>query len=73
MPDYKLKCNKCGHGFSFFGSWEKRLKEVCPKCGSEKLEQDYTATGSVGIRQIGKTKECPMSEGRGCAGCKHRH
>ena len=73
MPDYSLICKGCHEKFSFFGSWEKRKVAVCPKCGSSDIEQEYTAEGKVGLRQIKKEQGCPMSQGLGCAGCKHQH
>jgi putative FmdB family regulatory protein len=74
MPDYSLICTECEEKFSFFGTWKERQKVVCPKCGSSKIEQVFSAEGRVGLRQIHKTKEqsCPMSQGAGCAGCKFR-
>jgi putative FmdB family regulatory protein len=45
MPTYEFTCNSCGEQFTKAMSFAERAETslVCPKCGSEKIEQQFTA------------------------------
>lgn len=54
MPSYDLVCQECGHKFSVFCSISQKDKQNCPECGSEKINQRFTA---VNIGPSGSTSE----------------
>ena len=45
MPTYEFTCNTCGEQFVKVMSFTERaeMSLVCPKCGSERIEQRFTA------------------------------
>jgi putative FmdB family regulatory protein len=47
MATYEFTCTKCGTKFEVVCHIDEREAEaVCPKCGSHKVEQKYTAAFS---------------------------
>ena len=51
---YSFKCRKCGEAFEVGESLAEHEKhqEVCPKCGSKQLQQQY---GSVQVKTAKKS------------------
>ena len=49
MPQYKFLCRACKEEFSkiLTISESRRVKMVCPKCGSKKVEQRWAAFFAV--------------------------
>jgi putative FmdB family regulatory protein len=45
MPTYEFTCNACSEQFSQIMSFTERADTTltCPKCGSEEIEQRFTA------------------------------
>ncbi|AET69051.1 putative regulatory protein, FmdB family [Desulfosporosinus orientis DSM 765] len=48
MPSYDLVCQACQHKFSVFCSIRQKDEQRCPKCGSEKIKQRFTAVNVLG-------------------------
>jgi len=47
MPIYELKCDRCQHQFTMFGSYAEKEKATCPQCGSPEVRQVYLGIASI--------------------------
>jgi putative FmdB family regulatory protein len=66
MPIFEYRCNKCGHKTEFLEKSGSKVKHVCEKCGSDKLQRLFStfSTGSSS-KSVGTdscpTGTCPLS------------
>jgi putative FmdB family regulatory protein len=65
MPIYDYKCQGCGETSEIFQRTISEVKVVCPHCGSEKLEKQFSAPGFF-------VKDHSRPKGRTCCGREER-
>jgi putative FmdB family regulatory protein len=52
MPQYDYRCLDCQHNFSLILTLKEHEKQIiCPKCGSNKVEQQVAAFYAVTSRK----------------------
>ena len=63
MPLFEYRCGKCGHVFEHLAMRADERPSKCPKCGSRKLEKQFSAfaarTGSDSPGSSCATGTCP--------------
>lgn len=58
MPFYDLKCSDCEKTFTVKTSFSNLSKEICPKCGSKKVKQQFSAFGINKSKNSCSTTSC---------------
>lgn len=70
MPNYDLRCKKCGHVFNKNLSFSERKEAACDACGSKQLEQVYKCCNTLGVKGGATKSSCAKQGGCGsCTGC----
>ena len=63
MPIFEYTCHKCGHSFEKLVLKQNGEKPVCPKCGSRRIEQEFSAFATSAATQTSTRSSCVPSRG----------
>jgi putative FmdB family regulatory protein len=60
MAWYVFRCRQCGEEFGALSTWSRKSEVVCPKCGSNWLEEQFHhyRTNSAGGSSTGPSGSC---------------
>ena len=64
MPIFEYKCQKCGHKIDFLEKSSGKIKHICEKCGSSKMQKLFSGFSVGKVDQSNNscsTGTCPFS------------
>jgi putative FmdB family regulatory protein len=64
MPIFEYKCARCGRISEFLEPHDSKQPKVCPHCGSEKLDKQFS-TFALRVKE-GESKRCKSCSDRSC-------